>query len=86
MPIAMRGPTKRELRDILLYLAAQYKSAKLHETVDLIGNAAIGVADHYITDGPGYSGKVISIVWPAGPETHEVLYYSEGKLLSSKEG
>lgn len=83
----MRGPTEQEFRDILSYLADQYKDSDLKDVAGLLDNAAIGVADHYITDGPGYHGKVVSIIWPAGPETNEVLYYGrEGKLLSAKEG
>jgi hypothetical protein len=32
-----------------------------------IENAWLAVWDHYITDGPGYAGKVLAVVWAGAP-------------------
>lgn len=42
-----------------------------------ISGAGIAVIDSYITDGPGYAGRVMFVVWPAGPETHEVFTFTQ---------
>ena len=47
-----------------------------------ITNAAVSVHDEYITDGPGYSGQLIMICWPGGPELYDcVIRDSKTKQL-----
>lgn len=47
----------------------------------LIEGAAISVIDDYMTDSPGYCGKVMIVVWPGGPELTAVYNYNKwGKL------
>lgn len=70
--IAMRAPTDAEVEELVTYLG---------ETAEHLGGAAVGVADKYITDGPGYHGKVIAIVWPGGPEIVSTFTWNrEGRL------
>ena len=52
------------------------RKAEVEEAIDA---AAIAVFDHYITDSVGYAGKVMVVVWPAGPEyTQTYTWYSDG--------
>lgn len=69
--ISMRAPTEAEMIELRGYLA---------ETAEHLDGAAVGVADRYITDGPGYHGKVMTVVWPAGPETISSFIWHNGKL------
>jgi hypothetical protein len=84
----MRPPNELECLDIIAYMESQ-GAADLWEPGammdDLLGRTCIGVADKYITDGPGYAGRVIVIIWPGAPETHDVLCYDkEGKLYRAE--
>lgn len=67
-----RAPNKIE-REQLAELFNDYINSP-EETNDI----CISVFDHYITDSPGYHGKVISIIWPGGPELHTTIIYNNG--------
>ncbi len=43
----------------------------------LMENAAIAVFDDYITDSPGYSGKLIMVVWAGSPSMYEVFTFKD---------
>jgi hypothetical protein len=66
-----RKPTPEEV-----VLLAQWVCAQRNEPVptdqseidDLIAGASIAVFDGYITDGPGYSGRIMVVVWSGAPE------------------
>lgn len=72
----VRNPTPEELDDIAVYLAGQGADSSLLE------QACIAVFPHFISDGPGYVGPVIVIVWSGGPDCTEVLTYE--LLLNDK--
>ena len=44
-------------------------------------SAAIAVFDHYITDGPGYAGKLMVVVWSGSPELYEAYVWGRGDEL-----
>lgn len=79
----MREPTVAEKADIAEYLNAECGGNTEPEYgTEMVERSWIGVADRYISDGPGYAGKVIAVIYPAGPETHDILYYGkDGKLV-----
>jgi len=41
--------------------------------VDAFANAKFAVVPDYITDGPGYAGPVVFVVYGGGPELFDVL-------------
>jgi len=47
----------------------------------LMEGAAIAVFNDYITDNPGYKGKVITVVWPGSPNMYEVFIFRNDKLV-----
>jgi hypothetical protein len=47
----------------------------------LMEGAAIAVFDNYITDSPGYTGKVIMVVWPGSPNMYEVFTFKGKELV-----
>jgi hypothetical protein len=80
----MRAPTPDEIQEITAGLARSQHMSE-GEVSSFLEGAAVGVVDHYITDGPGYTGKLVSIIWPAGPDVHEVLYFHDGQWTSTAE-
>ena len=42
--------------------------------------ACIAVFDHYITDSPGYAGKVMVVVWAGSPKQTETFTWDHGNL------
>ena len=45
----------------------------------MIENAAIAVFENYMSDGPGYAGKVMVVVWSGGPEFTDTYTWSTGQ-------
>jgi hypothetical protein len=43
-----------------------------------VAHAAIAVFDEYITVGPGYAGKVMTVVWDGSPSFSEVYLWQAG--------
>jgi len=69
-----RNPTKEEKIELLEYiLKYDYKNDE-NERVNIEGfveSAAIAVFDNYITSSPGYSGKLMLVVYEGAPEMTE---------------
>ena len=78
-PKGVRAPTDDELKLLHDYVADQYLHPGLYdeEIWGFIHSAGIAVIEKYITDCPGYGGRVMVVVWPAGPGTHEVFTFKE---------
>jgi hypothetical protein len=72
--IQPRLPTVDELRELSDYFGND------DEVPMPLDGTCIAVFDDYCTDGPGYRGKVVTIVWPSGPEYHHVLVWTDGVL------
>ena len=69
-----RVPTKEEKIELVEYiLRHDYKNDE-NERLNIAGfveSAAIAVFDHYITSSPGYSGKLMVVVYDGSPEMTE---------------
>lgn len=50
---------------------------------DTLAQAFVGVCDDYISDGPGYVGKVFAIVWSGGPEIVTTVVEIDGKWMET---
>lgn len=69
-----RRPTIHEIRDIAEWLAKQEGEEKAtRDHIDTASNAFISVFDSYISDSPGYTGRVMVCVWPGAPELVSVF-------------
>ncbi len=84
-----RKPTQEEKQELLESVIAEkyLKTPTEEERQDdagMIENAAISVFDHYITDGPGYAGKIMVVVWSGDPSFTETYIwdreYENGKV------
>jgi hypothetical protein len=75
-----RLPTEQELRELTTWysdLGPEYDEAA--RTVQC---ACIAVFDRYITDGPGYAGKLMSVVWGGSPESISVFTWDNGEMVA----
>jgi hypothetical protein len=73
-----RGPSREELDKILFSLLDADTgngcgAFDMDATFDALTNARVCIFDNYITDGPGYVGRVAVVVWAGGPEIVSVV-------------
>ena len=76
-----RKPTKEEKNELIEFLLTSDYANDQSERENVEGyveNAAIAVFDDYVTGGPGYSGKVLVIVYDGG--TNQTETYSWNSL------
>ena len=69
-----RIPTKEEKTELIEYLLTHDYKNDESERVNVEGfveSASIAVFDKYITSSPGYSGKLMVVVYEAAPEMTE---------------
>ena len=77
-----RKPTQNELEKLKSYLIAAGKIES--EYADgLVGAARIAIFNNYTTDCPGYSGKILVVVWSGGPEIIESFIWESGKITQA---
>ena len=72
-----RKPTSDELNELKMYLIERGNPEEAAE--DLVKNYWFAVFDDYISDGPGYAGKILFAVWGL-PEFYEVYIWEDGKI------
>ncbi len=73
-----------EKGELLAYCLEHYHSeasASGREEQELfLANAAIAAFDRYSTDGPGYAGKLMMVVWSGSPSFYTVFIWTDGVL------
>lgn len=79
-PPEPRKPTEGEFTSILEYLGHTEKLERA-EHRQLLKRAYIAVFDRYMPDSPGYTGKVIIIVWPGDVSLYELLTVTKDGLF-----
>ncbi|HZE87112.1 MAG TPA: hypothetical protein VE090_02785 [Methylomirabilota bacterium] len=80
-----RKPTEEEKKEIIAYLLEhdfENNETERENVEGYVENAAIAVFDDYITGGPGYSGKVMVVVYDGGPNQTETYSWNslDGKI------
>ena len=79
-----RKPTQEEKGQLVQYLWLKNyvdpTETDKEEEQGLVENAAIAVFDHYITDGPGYSGKVMIVVWSGSPGLTQTFIWNREEI------
>lgn len=76
---APRKPTGEELSQLADWLLSQ---GYFQDDATWIAQAAfVSVFDRYVTGGPGYSGKLLSVVWDGSPSTYDVFTWHDGKMV-----
>jgi hypothetical protein len=76
-----RVPTKDEKKELVEYLLKhdyKYDENERENIEGFVESAAIAVFDHYITSSPGYSGKLMVVVYEGAPEMTETYTWEKG--------
>src|SRR5439155_7392791 len=84
-----RKPTKQEVEQLIACEALEmYENPTTEEVAEAretiagwVADAAVSVFDQYITDSPGYSGKVLVVVWPASPAMTATYIWQQEKII-----
>lgn len=69
-----RKPTEEEYYQLFCLLWSDPEDKE--DTMASIKGAAIAVFDGYITDGPGYAGKIMVVVWTGSPTFYEAYTWN----------
>jgi len=85
MNVELRKPTAEEKKDLVSYLCNEEEIAnpsdmELADKEAFVEQAAIAVFDHYVTDSPGYAGKLMMVVWSGSPGVHEVFVWQGHRI------
>ena len=79
-----RKPNKQELEQLARLMASDahpwHNGEDLGEARDTVSGAYIAVFDNYMTDCPGYTGRIMSVIWGA-PDLCEVYLWRNGQLV-----
>lgn len=81
-----RKPTEEEKKELVIYILfkdyGKYSvSEEDKETIEgHVESAAIAVFDHYMTDSPGYAGKVMVVVWPGSPGMTQTFIWNREEI------
>jgi hypothetical protein len=77
-----RPPTEQELQELCAEVGTLGYGLGSSEgpTIEDVRACAIAVFDHYMTDSPGYMGKVLMVVWPGAPCFFDVFTWMNGKI------
>ena len=80
----LREPNEKEKQELAQYVSEDF-GTELEEQAGFVENASIAVFDSYITDGPGYAGKVMMVVWPASPGIFDVFTWDNERQIRREE-
>src|SRR5947209_6231750 len=80
-----RTPTEQEKKELLDYLQEEGSIEAPDEGEDLFdGTMYAAVFDGYITDGPGYAGRVMVVTWSGSPSFTDTYIWSRPILPEDK--
>ena len=80
----LREATKKELQE-LANIEHEATGVEVEIMRDFLANSFVSVTDRYITDGPGYAGKVISVVWSGSPTIYNIYTVNSKNALERLE-
>lgn len=86
-----RKPNQAEIDQLAQVLLGFYGNSLSFEEAqsswEMAARAKVAVFDNYITDSPGYAGKLLMVVWPGSPSMFDVYIWTDGKMvLVEKDG
>lgn len=68
-----REATPHELETIAEICAGGCTQMEYADTLEGVKAASVAVFTRYISDSPGYVGRVAVVVWPGGPDLFDVF-------------
>ncbi len=75
-----RTPTEPEVAELAKWLMTHFE-IEHDEAVGVTRSAFVAVYDNYMTGGPGYWGKLMSVVWDGAPSVFDVFTWHSGALV-----
>ena len=85
-----RSPTEEEIKELALWImnettAKTPDEEDVAEATSIAKDAYVAIFDNYITDSPGYAGKVMCVVWSGSPTFYNTFIYEDGKLVMQEQ-
>lgn len=76
-----RAPSENEIAELSTWLMELENGGYDGEAAVMTArNAYIAVFDHYQTGGPGYCGKLMSVIWDGAPSVFNTFIWRDGKM------
>lgn len=72
----MREISEAEKLEIATLRCGDLEGQELLDHAQMIQGCII---DNYMSDGPGFAGKLALVVWSGGPEYHDCIVWRNGK-------
>lgn len=79
-----RLPTNEERQQLIPYIKQNFELDH-EEATDLVDHTAITVFDRYMTNTPGFAGKLMMVVWPGSPAYYDVYTWDETDRIQHQE-
>jgi hypothetical protein len=83
-----RKPTEEEKEQLIHYVREHQFPDPMDENRETVPGyverASIAVFDDYITDNPGYYGKIMMVIWSSGPVFYNVYIWVNGEIAHQK--
>jgi len=80
-----RKPTETEKSDLAYWVAERMDSPATDEDLEqaqgFVYNAYIAVFDNFVSECPGFFGKVMIVIWAPGPSMYEAFIWRNDKLV-----
>ncbi len=83
-----RKPTEKEKQELVEFLLTHDYENNENERENVVGyveNAVIAVFDNYTTSSPGYSGKLMVVVYDGDPNQTETYIWQRENWIDEKE-
>jgi hypothetical protein len=78
----MRNPSKAEIEELTAYLHLENLNDLGYAEIEAhVKEATIGVFDNYISDSPGYTGKLMVVIW-GYPEMYELYQWDQQLMIA----
>ena len=78
-----RKPTQTELHQLARHIHGERCYGGNFEEARIAAEAAyVSVFDSYMTECPGYEGKLMVVVWSAEPSFYQVYIWTDGDIAS----
>jgi hypothetical protein len=85
-----RKPTEEEYQQLFSLIREQQgmpsDPEEEKDLMEFIKNSAVAMFDGYITDGPGYVGRIMVVVWTGSPTMYEAYIWNrDGQIEYCKQ-
>ena len=80
-----RPATTAEKQELINLMISKF-GFEFESFSEIVENSAIAVFDSYTTGCPGYQGKVMMVVWEAGPSIFDVYTWQNGMISLEERG